>query len=145
MKLFIINLFIISFFSVIAQDVNTNWIITQSNNKFEISAKKLNCVDASKGISKEYLFLKISNKTNKTITLDYKIEKWYDGVCSNCTANAENSPISISLSAKETTSGTCEDYRNRDLAVFSRMTGNAKARELSSFKILPLSLNGEKL
>lgn len=123
-----------------------NWNLYKAYEGFQISTIKLNCTDASKGTSKEYLFLKIENTSNKPLQLNYKIEKWYDGVCSNCDSHTdESSQYSIELSPGEVTQGSCENYRNRKLAVFSKMTGTTKARELNNFNIIPLSLNGVNL
>lgn len=135
---------VLSFNIALAQE-NSNWNILQHTEQFEIAARKVNCTDASKGISKEYLFLKISNKTNETIALEYKLEKWYDGVCSNCDAGAENGLYKLEIEANKNMQATCENYRDRKLAVFSKMTGNTKARKLSNFKFIPLAVNNIKI
>ncbi|MEX0812527.1 MAG: hypothetical protein WD048_09955 [Chitinophagales bacterium] len=145
-RLFTAIIFIGIYYSISAQESSADWVISQGNSNFEISTKKINCSDASKGISKEYLFLKIENKSKNALQLDYKIEKWYDEVCSNCDLDErENSSFSIELAAGESATGSCKDYRNRKLAVFSKMTGTAKARKLTDFKIIPLAVNGENV
>lgn len=128
-----------------AQEDTDAWKTVEVNSDFEIKVQKINCSKPTTGISKEYLFLELTNKRAESIELTYKVEKWYDGVCSNCGENTDVSLFSVELSAGESVSGNCENYRNRNLAIFSKMTGKSKSRELTSYKIIPLTLNGEKL
>lgn len=139
------TLFICSFFFSIAQNNNSVWNTVSVSDDFEISTQKLNCSLPTTSISKEYLFIKIENKASSEIQLQYKIEKWYDGVCSNCENSGENAPFSVTLPSGQSVQGTCEDYRDRSLSIFSEMKGKIKARKLTNYKIIPLSVNGKKL
>ena len=127
--------------SAYGKEDGSEWTSYYSNESFVISTTENSCTNPSKGIDKEYLFLKITNTSDASVKLTYKIEKWYDGICSNCDDSAENAPYTIELKKGESISGSCENYRDRKLAIFSKMNGNINARSLTSFKIIPLEIN----
>lgn len=128
--------------SVVFGQESNIWEKHTLNEFFEISTQKINCTNPSQGINKEYLFLKIANKSNESLTLTYKVEKWYNGVNSN---SDEGNQYTIKLSPGESVEGSCENYRNGKLAIFSKMTGTSNARKLTNYTIIPLSVNGKKL
>ena len=123
-----------------------NWNKHYSENGIEISSQEDLCVKKSEGIEKNYLFLKIKNTNSEAVKLTYQIQKWYDGKCINCGQNnLENGFYTLELNPGETKTGTCEDYRDRKLAVFSSMPNQSQVRKLTQVQIIPISLNGEKL
>lgn len=123
-----------------------NWQSHYSQNDIEISTREEMCEKKAEGIKKNYLFLKVENTGSQALSIDYQIQKWYDGKCINCEAsNQENGTYSIELKANETAVGSCENYRNRSLAVFSSMPNHENVRKLTQVKIIPISINGKNL
>lgn len=130
------------FFTIQSSAQNNEWVTFLNEDLFQVSINKKDCILPSKGIDKEYIFIQFLNTSDERISINYKIEKWFGGVCSNCEGNENSEAVSytIELEKGESISGSCEDYGNRKLAIFSKMN-NVEARKLTDFKIIPIKIN----
>ena len=62
---------IISLFFVLLNGLQSDWSVYFEDKKIEISYKDILCDDLKNGVSFEYYMIRIVNKTNQTLVINY--------------------------------------------------------------------------
>lgn len=62
---------------------NFNWTTYVDNPTFTIEYKRTDCA-VNSGLDKQYFLIKITNKTQSDISLNWEMELFYNGDCKTC-------------------------------------------------------------
>jgi len=125
-----------------------NWTDYYSDNEIKIEYQYLNC-EYSDRYNQEFVILKITNLTNKQISVSWNNESWYDEKCINCSEdNANESFNEILINANQFVTGSCSTQNN--LRIFSKfsdslanMPGVKKIVKLTKFKLQNINIRYE--
>ena len=93
----------------------SDWSVYFENKKIEISFKDVLCDDTRNGVSFEYYIIKVKNKTNETLIINY-----YLGDQKN-----DENKVAFVLNPYETKIGSCS-YNPIKLKLFKSETKNKK-------------------
>ena len=140
MKPFFTILLILNFgiiYTVLGQNELIN-SVTFSNELVDISSNIEDCVNPEKGTAKQYLNLRVSNKTTERLLVTFKKDLWYDGSCISCDSNSDEFVTRIELESSQSISGNCES--DKQLRVFVKMLQLSGVRQLSHIEISNLSI-----
>ena len=113
------------------------WHEYLQNDQIKIETSIETCSSAQNGTSNNYIFIRISNKTNLDLEVSFDKELWYNDVCSNCNGGDE-AKTTLVLHANETVEGTCESSF-KTLKIFHSMAKGSK-RSLSKFDLKNLTV-----
>ena len=142
------NFLIILLFTLIslkATASETKWQILHENDEVIIETKNYNC-DFSDAYDQEFIFLKITNLTESSLTLKYSLKLWYDNECINCDTNKPEYEKLFKLNPKETITSNCYQRLNQSkiFVKFSmpleKMPGVNKIVKLTNFEINNISV-----
>ena len=137
------NFLIILLFTLIslkATASETKWQILHENDEVIIETKNYNC-DFSDAYDQEFIFLKITNLTEYSLTLKYSLKLWYDNECINCDSNRPEYEKLFKLNPNETiTSNSYERLNQSKIVVkfsmpLEKMPGVNKIVKLTNFEI----------
>lgn len=106
---------IISILFLLFTGSQTEWSVYFEDKKIEISYKGTLCDDIKNGVSFEYYIIKVKNKTNETLVINY-----YLGDQKN-----EENKVAFVLNPSETKIGSCS-YDPIKLKLFKSETKNKK-------------------
>lgn len=106
---------IISILFLLLTSSQTEWSVYFEDKKIEISYKGTLCDDIKNGVSFEYYIIKVKNKTNETLVINY-----YLGDQKN-----EENKVAFVLNPSETKTGSCS-YDQIKLKLFKSETKNKK-------------------
>ena len=106
---------LLSFLFLNLNSSGPNWAVYFENKKIEISYKGTLCDDIKNGVSFEYYIIKVKNKTNETLVINY-----YLGDQKN-----EENKVAFVLNPSETKIGSCS-YDPIKLKLFKSETKNKK-------------------
>ena len=106
---------IISILFLLLTSSQTEWSVYFEDKKIEISYKGTLCDDIKNGVSFEYYIIKVKNKTNETLVINY-----YLGDQKN-----EENKVAFVLNPSETKIGSCS-YDQIKLKLFKSETKNKK-------------------
>lgn len=106
---------IISILFLLLTGSQTEWSVYFEDKKIEISYKGTLCDDIKNGVSFEYYIIKVKNKTNETLVINY-----YLGDQKN-----EENKVAFVLNPSETKIGSCS-YDPIKLKLFKSETKNKK-------------------
>ena len=106
---------IISILFLLLTGSQTEWSVYFEDKKIEISYKGTLCDDIKNGVSFEYYIIKVKNKTNETLIINY-----YLGDQKN-----EENKVAFVLNPSETKIGSCS-YNPIKLKLFKSETKNKK-------------------
>ena len=106
---------IISILFLLLTGSQTEWSVYFEDKKIEISYKGTLCDDIKNGVSFEYYIIKVKNKTNETLVINY-----YLGDQKN-----EENKVAFVLNPSETKIGSCS-YNPIKLKLFKSETKNKK-------------------
>ena len=125
-----------------------DWTTYHSDNDIKIEYQYTNC-EYKEFFNQEFVVLKITNFTNKDLTVKWNNESWYDKKCINC-SNKENNETQneIFIKANEIVLGNCNDQNS--LRIFSKfsekiedMPGIKKIVKLTKFKLKNINISYE--
>lgn len=128
------------FISFNATGIESKWQILHQNDEVIIETKNYNC-DFSDAYDQEFIFLKITNLTESSLTLKYSLKLWYDNECINCDSNKPEYEKLFKLNPKETITSNCYERLNQSkiFVKFSmpleKMPGVNKIVKLTNFEI----------
>ena len=95
-----------------ATGIESKWQILHQNDEVIIETKNYNC-DFSDAYDQEFIFLKITNLTESSLTLKYSLKLWYDNECINCDNNKPEYEKLFKLNPKETITSNCYERLNQ--------------------------------
>lgn len=141
-KLFIISLLFLSFTTLSNE---SKWNLIYQSDEVTIETKNHNC-DFSDAYDQEFIFLRITNLTDSSLTLSYSLELWYDNECVNCENKKPEYEKSFKLNARETILSDC--FNESKIFVkfslpLSKMPGVNKIVKLTNFELKNISLKYE--
>ena len=123
-----------------ATAIESKWQILHQNDEVIIETKNYNC-DFSDAYDQEFIFLKITNLTESSLTLKYSLKLWYDNECINCDSSKPEYEKLFKLNPKETITSNCYERLNQSkiFVKFSmpleKMPGVNKIVKLTNFEI----------
>jgi len=132
--------------SLFAQDKSyilkkpTEWTLVKDLSDVAIYYRYQTCDQPSEGTHKEEVYLKVVNKTNKSLTVEWDLELHYGKKCFNCDGNNAEMHAKIDLKPKEEVAGECMPNANGPLIIFSKMMTFEYPLSLSSFVLNALKV-----
>ena len=106
--------------NVFASNTNT-WKTYIDTDSIKIEYSHMECQNS---FIEEFITLKVTNKLNTEIIIEWKEELWYDDNCINCEQNDVESRKKIKLKPGEIAEGECNI--NSNLKIFSKFKGDIK-------------------
>ena len=125
-----------------------NWTNYYSDNEIKIEYQYLNC-EYSDRFNQEFVILKITNLTNKQVSVSWNNESWYDEECINCSEDNANEYFNeILINANQFVTGNCSTQNS--LRIFSKfsdslanMPGVKRIVKLTKFKLQNINIRYE--
>ena len=122
----VLNYFYI-FFTLFLVEQSEPWITYSENENFLISYRLQRCNDIKNGFDFSYYFIKATNKTEKTIVVDFVLR---DPIS---TSQREEDKVIVLLEKKESKEGSCN--ANNGLKLFYSNNMSQKKSSLQKFKL----------
>jgi len=110
----ILNYFYIFFTLLVIQ--SDQWTPYYENDNFIISYRLQRCNDIKNGFDFSYYFIKATNKTDKTIVVDFVLR---DPIS---TSQREEDKVIVLLEKKESKEGSCDGNNNLELFYSDNMS-----------------------
>ena len=110
----ILNYFYIFFTLLVIQ--SDQWTPYYENDNFIISYRLQRCNDIKNGFDFSYYFIKATNKTDKTIVVDFVLR---DPIS---TSQREEDKVIVLLEKKESIEGSCDGKNNLELFYSDNMS-----------------------
>ena len=121
-----------------------DWETYFENDSIKIEFAYQNC-EYIEQFNSEYVIFKITNYTNKNLTIQWEDQLWYDENCINCETNNAENRRQIIILATTSSEGKCNI--NNDLRIFSKFTskledmpGINKINALTKFELTNLKI-----
>ena len=121
-----------------------DWDTYFENNSIKIEFAYQNC-EYIEQFNSEYVIFKITNYTNKNLTIQWEDQLWYDENCINCETNNAENRKRITILASSSSEGKCNI--NNNLRIFSKFTskledmpGVNKINALTKFELTNLKI-----
>jgi len=121
-----------------------DWETYFENDSITIEFAYQNC-EYIEQFNSEYVIFKITNYTNKNLTIKWEEQLWYDENCINCETNNAENRKQITILATTSSEGKCNIYNN--LRIFSKFTekledmpGVNKINALTKFELKNLTI-----
>ncbi len=115
-------------------DITTpNWIMYIDNQDFTIEYKRTDC-DINSGYDQQYFFVRITNKTQNEINLNWEMDLFYNGSCRTCGINEYQ--WQYKLAPLESVEGDCAIGAEKKLRLFSKFidANYTNTSELTGFQ-----------
>ncbi len=121
------------------QDVTAKeWTLYKEYTGVQVYYKAEECHDISNGLHQEWVLLKFVNTTDQELQLDYYIQVWVEGKCTNCDDLTEEHHFQVVVPAGGSIMGECESFGN--LKIFSKFL-NYDLDELTHFELIDVKVN----
>ena len=121
-----------------------DWETYFENDSIKIEFAYQNC-EYIEQFNSEYVIFKITNYTNKNLTIQWEDQLWYDENCINCETNNAENRKQITILASSSSEGKCNI--NNNLRIFSKFTSNLedmpgvnKINALTKFELTNLKI-----
>jgi len=131
---------IIFFFAAINTQAKEPSSVYFENSQIRITQHTEDCHDEANGTHRQYIFLQFENLIDKPIAVSFKKELWYNEQCTTCEKTSTEHLMNVSLSAKETKTGSCEK-REPAYSVFSKMLDKTTNSSLTSFELKNIQIS----
>ena len=120
---------------------NNNWITYVDHQEFKIEYKRTDCDQNFSGFDQQYFFVKISNKTQSEININWDMELFYNDVCRTC--GVDEYQWHYKLNPLESVEGECTIGAENELRLFSKFidVNYTNTSELTGFKFSNLFLD----
>ncbi|NLL27206.1 MAG: hypothetical protein GX259_00245 [Bacteroidales bacterium] len=143
-------IFLMSFSNVYSQKVNfkrtEKWQTINKVDGVSFYYKVAACTDSLNGLSNEMVLLKLENKKNIAVKVEWNLFKYYNGKCINCDTekNSENYSF-ITLQPNSAKEGACFDYGVKNLSFLSKMLNfSSNTSELTDFELKNIAVSAIK-
>ena len=103
-----------------------------------MSAKKVLC-DYNGGFDEYTILLKIDNQSNNEVDFSFKLNKYFNGVCSNCNFSSEDSYLHT-IAASSSVEGVCDRAMVNGLKIWESFEGYEAKKTLSGFELVNLNV-----
>jgi hypothetical protein len=110
-----------------------NWTTYVDNPDFSIEYKRTDCA-VNSGLDKQYFLIKITNKTQSEISLNWEMELFYNGACKTC--GIDEYKWGYSVGPLASVEGDCAVGAENKLRLFSKFidANYSSDAELTGFK-----------
>ena len=120
--MFLILIQFVLFFVITGSD--SDWSVYFENKKIEISFKEVLCDDVKNGVSFEYYMIKVKNKTNETLVINFYLGDQKD----------EENKVAFVLNPNEIKIGNCS-YNPVELILFKADNLDKKSKFVNNFNL----------
>ena len=103
---------------------DSDWSVYFENKKIEISFKEVFCDDPKNGVSFEYYMIKVKNKTNETLVINFYLGDQKD----------EENKVAFVLNPAEIKTGSCT-YHPIKLKLFKAENSNKNSESIKKFSL----------
>jgi hypothetical protein len=124
-------------------DKSNHWSSFYENNKISLSVRYADCSDEANGIFQDYYLLRLENKTDSTVLVDWHYDLYYNDVCKTCTDADNEFVFRYELSPHEVLEPDCENYMIDEpyqLAIFRSIINKPELPQLSGAEISNLTI-----
>lgn len=117
-----------------------NWTTYVDNQSFTIEFKRTDC-DLDSGLDKQYFFVRITNKTQTQINLNWEMDMFYNDDCKTC--GIDEYKRHYSLDPLESVEGECAIGADNKFRLFSKFIDAhyTNTSELTGFQFSNLILD----
>lgn len=103
---------------VATSDITTfNWVTYVDNQDVKIEYKRTDC-DLNSGLDQQYIFVRIRNKTQNEINLNWEMDLFYNDNCKTCGINEYQ--WQYKLAPLQSVEGECTIGAENELRLFSK-------------------------
>lgn len=119
---------------------STNWITYVDNQEVQVEYKRTDC-DLNSGLDQQHFFIRITNKTQAELVVNWEMDMFYNGDCKTCGIGEYQ--WQIELGANASVEGECANGSEVKLRMFSKFidANYTNTSELTGFKFTNLTLN----
>ena len=110
------------FFVITGSD--SDWSVYFEDKKIEISFKEVLCDDLKNGVSFEYYMIKVKNKTNETLVINFYLDE----------QEVEENKVAFVLNPAEIKTGSCS-YQPIKLKLFKAENSNKNSESIKKFSL----------
>lgn len=128
---------IATFHSAFSQEANS-WSTYYENDQIRISVQNSDCNYPEKGINNRYLFLKLENLTDNTVSVSYDLNRSYNGK----EITPDKNGFLFNVDAQSSIYADCSNLKD-GLHLFSSMLNVEAKSKLSGFELAELIINGK--
>jgi hypothetical protein len=115
-------------------NAQSSWTMHQDLEKIKIEKKSTQCTYKGSDVILEYIFLKITNKTNREVRISFHLDSYFDGQCRSC-GSAEYDFV-FKVPANSSLEPVCEFKNDVDkLAVFVKNVNRPNYSSFDKFEI----------
>jgi hypothetical protein len=117
-----------------------NWTTYVDNQDFSIEYKRTDC-DVNSGYNQQYFFVRITNKTQNEINLNWEMDLFYNDNCRTCGIGEYQ--WQYKLDPLQSVEGECTVGAENELRLFSKFVdpNYTNTSELTGFQFSNLSLD----
>lgn len=117
-----------------------NWQSYKSTPQVDVDYRTEQCNDASNGIYREYIFLRMKNKTSQSVNVSWQFERYENNACSTC--GKDEYKYSVTIAPNAEIIAQCGSNQ-RELMVFVKHLDLPNHKtftkfELGNFTVTPL-------
>lgn len=124
-----------------ADHINSStWQLYLDNPEVKIELKREDC-DIKSGLAQQYIFVRLTNKTQNTLTLNWEMDMFYNGNCLTCGVGEYE--WSYTLEPAQSVEGECTLDADKRLRIFSKFIdpNYTNTSVLTGFKFSNLTLD----
>ncbi len=118
-----------------------DWSELTSEKGVTVEYKHSDCSSEKNGIQKESVLLRIENRNEEAVSVEWDQELWYDGDCRTCEVENDEHHHRIELDEGEVREGDCSNASPQYLQIFAKFLKPGKGRpdtELTGLKLADL-------
>lgn len=130
---------------VSTSDINSSgWITYAENQDVKVELKRTDCY-LNSGLDKQYFLIKITNKTQNDLSVNWEMELFYNGDCKTC--GIGEYLWKIDLGPQGVAEGICDNGSENKLRMFSKFidANYSNDAELTGFQFRNLTVETNTL
>lgn len=130
---------------VATADINSaNWVTYTENQDVKIELKRTDCY-LNSGLDKQYFLIRITNKTQNDVSVNWEMDLFYNGDCKTCGIGEYQ--WQIDLGPQGSTEGVCDNGSENKLRMFSKFidANYSSTDELTGFQFSNLTVETNTL
>lgn len=133
---------------LVGQAVDGSWQLLHEQNGVRMETMQVEC-DMNPSFDQEVILLRIINRGDKAVLVDWDVLLWYGGVCKTCDDPRGEYHRTIKLGAGELREADCSEFVDQTYRLFVRFTDPAYRNlknqqvltkyEIANFKVTDIS------
>ena len=122
-----------------ASDINhSTWTTHVDNQNLKIELKRADCAINS-GLDQQYIFVRLTNKTQNAMSLEWDMELYYNDDCKTC--GVDEYHWNYQLAPSQTVEGECTLDADKRVRLFTKFLNYPNNSELTGFKFNNLTID----